>query len=431
MASIFKRNRKKGTPYTIQYLDHVGERKTVKGFTDKGLSEQLAARLEHDARLRRSGLIDVEAEKYSEQRNAPLASHVAAFEESISECSSQYILHVRGRLNKVIEGCGFEKLADFKPEPIETYLRARRQAGLGPRTSNHYLQTVQTFLNWCVATGRSLSNPLLAIERVNEQVDVRHQRRALSSEEFAKLVNSARSSETKTQCFDGETRARIYILAYMTGLRRKELGSLTKDSFDLDGNPPTLTVAAASSKHRKKDTLPLHSDLVPLLKDWLSEIDGPLFPKLARRKTWLMVKKDLERVGIPYETDQGIADFHAAGRHTHITELLRNGATLPEAQKLARHSDVKMTMRYTHIGLADQARAIENLPALQMRCISGVSEGQQVAADGTASAQEKSPSPNESKDLGIVCRQVSQGDKVEDRGLEPLTFWLPARRSPN
>jgi len=21
--------------------------------------------------------------------------------------------------------------------------------------------------------------------------------------------------------------------------------------------------------------------------------------------------------------------------------------------------------------------------------------------------------------------------KVEDRGLEPLTFWLPARRSPN
>jgi hypothetical protein len=63
-----------------------------------------------------------------------------------------------------------------------------------------------------------------------------------------------------------------------------------------------------------------------------------------------MVKKDLERVGIPYETEEGIADFHAAGRHTHIPELLRNGATLPEAKELARHSDVNMTMRYTHIG---------------------------------------------------------------------------------
>jgi hypothetical protein len=28
-----------------------------------------------------------------------------------------------------------------------------------------------------------------------------------------------------------------------------------------------------------------------------------------------MVKKDLKRIGIPYGTPDGIADFHAAGRH--------------------------------------------------------------------------------------------------------------------
>jgi len=73
--------------------------------------------------------------------------------------------------------------------------------------------------------------------------------------------------------------------------------------------------------------------------------------------------------GIPYETEDGIADFHASGRHTHITELLRNGATLPEVQKLARHLDIKMTMKYVHIGIADQAKAVANLPAsaLQFR----------------------------------------------------------------
>ena len=75
-----------------------------------------------------------------------------------------------------------------------------------------------------------------------------------------------------------------------------------------------------------------------------------------------MVKKDLERVKIPYRTDEGIADFHASGRHTYITELLRNGTSLPEAMKLARHSDVKMTMKYTHIGLNDQHLAVQNLP---------------------------------------------------------------------
>ena len=51
------------------------------------------------------------------------------------------------------------------------------------------------------------------------------------------------------------------------------------------------------------------------------------------------------------------------GRHTYITELLRNGASLVEARELARHSDINMTMRYTHIGLDDQARAVAAIPA--------------------------------------------------------------------
>jgi hypothetical protein len=100
------------------------------------------------------------------------------------------------------------------------------------------------------------------------------------------------------------------------------------------------------------------------VRDWLLGLppDAVLFPKLAWRRTWLMVKKDLERVGIPDETPEGIADFHAAGRHTHITELLRNSASLTEARELARHSDTKQTLKYTHIGLADQARAVASIP---------------------------------------------------------------------
>ena len=150
----------------------------------------------------------------------------------------------------------------------------------------------------------------------------------------------------------------------MTWLRRKEIASLTPTSFKLDQAVPTVTVEAVASKHSKKDVLPLHPELVKLLRVWLEGIKpaSQLFPKLAKRRTSLMVKKDLERVGIPYKTEDGFADFHAAGRHTHITELLRNGTTLPEARELARHSDVRTTMRYTHIGLNDQAKAVANLP---------------------------------------------------------------------
>ena len=232
-------------------------------------------------------------------------------------------------------------------------------------------------------------NPLQGIGKLNTEVDVRHQRRALKPEQFKGLLSSARSSGVSIQCFTGEERARIYTISYMTGLRRKEIASLTPRSFQLAAVPPTVNVVAACSKHRRKDVLPLHEEFVPLLRDWLEGIehDAPIFPKLAKRRTWLMVKKDLERIGIPYETDEGIADFHAAGRHTHITELLRNGASLPEAKELARHSDVKMTMKCTHIGIDDQHRAIQKLPWEDIGRKSGATDRQQMSRDDTIESE--------------------------------------------
>ena len=184
-------------------------------------------------------------------------------------------------------------------------------------------------------------------------------------------------------------------MAYYTGLRRSELGSLRKESFCLNGNPPTVRVEAAHSKHRREDTLPLHPDLVVLLMEWLAAmaLSTKLFPDLEKKKTWLMVKKDLERVGIPYVTGEGIADFHAAGRHTHITSLLRNGASLPEARQLARHSDVRMTMKYTHIGLDDQARAVRHLPSPESGNVA-----RPHVAEGAKASDNRTPTTNPQAD---------------------------------
>ena len=114
---------------------------------------------------------------------------------------------------------------------------------------------------------------------------------------------------------------------------------------------------------------------------------------LGIRRTWLMVKKDLERVGIPYRDELNrVADFHAAGRHTHITELLRNGASVPEARVLARHTDMRMTMKYTHIGIQDQTKAVARLPAsaswLHYGCRSEHADSHNVASGDTTDSDE-------------------------------------------
>lgn len=107
------------------------------------------------------------------------------------------------------------------------------------------------------------------------------------------------------------------------------------------------TTQAACSKHCRKDVLPLHPELVVMLRVWLKGVAPAekLFPRLGQRKTHRMVKWDLERVGIAYETEDGIADFHAAGRHAHITELLRNGASLPEASRAQGGSETDARFR--------------------------------------------------------------------------------------
>ena len=426
MASLYKRSKKKGAVWEIQYKDHEGVRRHCKGFTDKGLTEQLAAKLEAEARLRRTGMIDPEQERYLNHKQSPISPHLDAFKLSLGDNSAKHVKLTMTRICRIMEGCEFEKLADISTEIVQQWLRAARdEDDFGHRTYNHYIQAFDSFLNWCVETKRLLVNPIIGMERMNIETDVRHPRRALSPSEMQQLIDSARQSGVSIQCFNGEQRARIYILSYMTGLRRNEIASLTPRSFDLRCDPPTLTVEAKSSKHKKKDVLPLHAEFVETVRDWIKGMGASekLFPRLGNRRTWLMVKKDLERVGIAYETPEGIADFHAAGRHTHITELLRNGATLPEAQKLARHSDIKMTMRYAHIGIDDQAKALGNLPSglLHRRCISGASEGQPVASPVAEAPATKCQNPCGGRGFGTDCQSLSAPGNMEAAGIEPAS----------
>ena len=88
---------------------------------------------------------------------------------------------------------------------------------------------------------------------------------------------------TRSRCWrtrhSTATRARIYIVSDLTGFRRSELASLTPRSFADGGDPPTLTVEAAYSKHRRLDVLPLHPELIAVLPEWLAGLspDEPLF----------------------------------------------------------------------------------------------------------------------------------------------------------
>ena len=67
----------------------------------------------------------------------------------------------------------------------------------------------------------------------------------------------------------GADRAMLYRLAGATGFRQGELRSLTRASFDLSAEDPSISVRAAYSKRRRDDRQPIAPELAAAVVPWL------------------------------------------------------------------------------------------------------------------------------------------------------------------
>jgi len=241
-----------------------------------------------------------------------------------------------------------------------------QRQGLSAETRNHYLRAIKNFCNWMVKDGRAPENPIKTLSLVNSRPDRRVNRRALSVDELRRLLESTARGPVRYG-MTGPERALLYRLAVETGLRASELRSLRVGDFDLDADPPTVTIQAAYAKNRRTDTLPLRHETARALKRFFAnKAPGErAFRVPPNYDTADMFRADLEAAGIPYVDESGRrADFHAL-RHTFITNLARSGVHPKVAQTLARHSTITLTLdRYSHTVLTDLSEAVSILPDL-------------------------------------------------------------------
>ena len=140
MASIYKRSPDKGKkikPWLIEFLDHEGNRAYAKGFTDKGLTEQLAAKLENEVMLRKRGMIDPAQERLLAIKRAPIADALIAFDRSLDNTTTKHRKLTMTRVRRLIDASAARTLADLDAERVEEALKGLRRAeDLGNRTYN-------------------------------------------------------------------------------------------------------------------------------------------------------------------------------------------------------------------------------------------------------------------------------------------------------
>jgi integrase len=241
----------------------------------------------------------------------------------------------------------------------------QKARGLGVRTSTDYLHAVKQFSKWLVKDGRAPFDPLAHLSRLNAKTDVRHRRRALPAADFGAFC-AAVAGRRPFRGLTGADRVALYTLSLYTGLRASELASLTPGSFDLDAEPPTVTVLAAFSKHRREDVQPLRRDTAEMMRRYLAgrPRGAPVWPGTWPDVGAELLRKDLAAAGIAYRDEAGqVLDFHGL-RHTFISALASSGVHPKVAQVLARHESITLTMDYyTHLTRVDVARDLERLPA--------------------------------------------------------------------
>jgi integrase len=324
-------------------------------------------------RIAEIGLLDAR----NEAAGSPLDKHLADYKASLVANGrvQEYVDIVVSRIRVIFDKCRFRCFSDISPEPVHRFLAQLRDGGKGAsiETSNQYLRSLKQFCNWMVRNNRAKESPVTHMQGLNSALDQRRRRRALTPDECARLIDAAKNGPIRWS-MPGPERALLYGLALETGLRANELRSLTKASFNLDADPPTVTVRAVASKHKREDVLPLRPELAHEIRIYtaLRKPDDAVFtaPESSKScwRTAMMIKADLQAAGIPYIDATGkVADFHSL-RHTFITNLAMSGVHPRIAQALARHSSIELTMnRYTHVAMGNMASALSQLPNISTK----------------------------------------------------------------
>jgi len=380
--------------YTIVFRDHAGTERRLQGYRDKAATDILAENIGKVVYRRQQGeVLPARLQEWADSLPENIHSQLASFgmvksrrvvvSQALEELLTlfeqhlavkrqrdvKYIAEVTTKLRRTFKGCGFKTFSDIDDVVLDKYLLGlRKDKNLSTRTLNGYLGAAQQFCRFAIRVLKvAKASPLECMEGFGSvEADRRRLRRALTTKEVQKLLTTTTQSQDERYGMSGPERAMLYRFALTTGLRANEIRTLRVEHLDLDDpEGPVLCVEAAYSKHRERDTLPLHNSLVEPLRRFIVErakapgakLFGGRYQSLTD-KTCDMLKEDLVDAGIDFETVAGIVDFHSL-RHTFVSSL--KGIAARQAQGLARHKSSDMTDRYSHRSIAEQRAALESV----------------------------------------------------------------------
>ena len=374
------------------------------GVRDKQTAEKLMSEFIIEQEREAVGLIP---SKYEiENSNQSIAFLVEEYRNDLraEKRKEDYVKTTCQQVMSPSEYCGWERVSDITAESFKSW-RARNPRESSPRTLNHYLVSLKSFLNWLVRHEKHERNQLGFVQALDASDDVRRKRRAFTDDEIVRFINAAPSE-----------RQIVYKAAFHTGIRREELFSLEWRDLLLTHNPPVALLRAETTKNSRAEHVCLHPELVAALTAYKPSDSKPADKVFVFMSRMTKFKQDLKAAGIVYKNEfNEYADFHSM-RHTCNTRMAANGVPLAIRQKQMRHSDPKLTACvYLDDNVLPVGDHVNSQPSLLPEQVShivshgSVPEGQDASQSDTETNQVDTKKPLINQGLS---HDVSQSDTV-------------------
>ena len=139
----------------------------------------------------------------------------------------------------------------------------------------------------------------------------------------------------------------ILLTALHTGMRKSEILTLKWNNIDLENK--VITINQTNTKSKKTRRIPINSDLRKLLYEQKLKSGGSEHVFLSQNGTPYKFHDSIKNAFNGACKRAGIIGlrFHDL-RHTAATRMVEAGASIVAVSKILGHSDIKITMRYSH-----------------------------------------------------------------------------------
>ncbi|MGH7908557.1 MAG: tyrosine-type recombinase/integrase [Thermodesulfobacteriota bacterium] len=325
MGSVFLR----GDSWVGEYKDRGKiRRKTFgkKGIVTKTMAREMLKKIEQKVKLGQYDMIDAEI-------------------PTLLEFSKTYILHVRDTiqiktwyrydygLRRLIELYGNKKLSEITPKDIDDY-KTLRLRDAKPATVNREIATLRQIFNLAKRWKKFFGENPISISKLLPEHNLKE--RILTYEEETRLFSLCNPYLRP-----------IVVTALNTGMRKSEI--LTLKWSNVDQKNGVITIDQTNTKTKKTRRIPINSTMRTLLPEQKLKSGGSEHVFLSQTGAPYKFHDSLKGAFERTCRKAGITGFRFHDlRHTSATRMVESGASIVAVSKILGHSDIKMTMRYSH-----------------------------------------------------------------------------------